>query len=381
MKKYFLLLAFGFFSQFVFCQPTIGKFFSATLKPGSQLNSVYIVVKSNVTLTGVSFSTFEFELGIPTSSVGTRPGFTVTSFDPTVTYATDGAIETQDGNTYYGYGFSGNGSANGSTTFTKDVEYTMAEVFFTGAPSVTSQVRMMQLPNGGTGTGNVYFYVADHGFDVTNTDAQFYGGSGTTVSNDGNGYNGSSYVYINIVLPIKLSSFNVTSKNNDALLGWSVENQDATSSHFEIERSTNGTDFNSIGTVNANAESKATYSYSDKNVNLSGTVYYRLKMVDKDGQFVYSDVRSVQFQNAGFAVTVYPNPVQNITKLNITLTQAQVIKVSINDALGSRIKQMEIAGQQGMNEKAIDLSTVPKGSYMIRIQAGQNLQTLPIIKN
>jgi len=381
MKKYFLLLTFAFFSQIAFCQPTSGKFFSATLKPGSQLNSVYIVVKSNTTLTGVSFSTFEFELGIPTTSVGSRPNFTVNSFDPTITYATDGAIETQDGQDYYGYGFSGNGSANGSSLFTAGVEYTMAEVFFTNSPTVPAQVRLMQLPNGGTGTGNVYFYVADHGFDVTNTDAQFYGGPGTTVSNDGNGYSGSSYVYINVVLPIKLSSFNATSKNNNALLNWTVENQDATSSHFEIERSINGTDFNSIGTVNATSDSKATYSYTDENTNLSGIVYYRLKMVNKDGQFVYSDVKSVQFQNAAFAVTLYPNPVQNITKLNVTLDQAQVIKVIVNDALGNRIKQMEIAGQKGMNKKTIDLSTVPKGSYMIRVQAGQNLQTLPIIKN
>src|SRR6185437_2769901 len=280
MKKYFLLLTFAFFSQIAFCQPTSGKFFSATLKPGSQLNSVYIVVKSNTTLTGVSFSTFEFELGIPTTSVGSRPNFTVNSFDPTITYATDGAIETQDGQDYYGYGFSGNGSANGSSLFTAGVEYTMAEVFFTNSPTVPAQVRLMQLPNGGTGTGNVYFYVADHGFDVTNTDAQFYGGPGTTVSNDGNGYSGSSYVYINVVLPIKLSSFNATSKNNNALLNWTVENQDATSSHFEIERSINGTDFNSIGTVNATSDSKATYSYTDENTNLSGIVYYRLKMVN-----------------------------------------------------------------------------------------------------
>ena len=382
MKKNLLLLLLSSFNIFNAFSQTAGNYFSGTIEPGSQANSVYIVIKSNTTLTGVKFSSFQFELGILTT-VSPRPSESITSSDPTITYAKDSAIETQGGKQYYGYGFSGIGTTLGTAkTYTANAEYILAEVFFSGNPSATSEVRMMQLPNGGS-TLNVNFYIADRGFDVTNQPAQFYSNvSSSNFSNDGNGYTGSSYVFITgVALPVKLSSFNVTSKNNDALLGWTVENQDATSSHFEIERSTNGTDFSSIGTVNATSESKATYSYTDENINLSGTVYYRLKMVDKDGQFAYSDVKSVQFKNAGFAVTLYPNPVQNITKLNITLDQAQVIKVSINDALGNRINQMEITGQKGMNEKTIDLSSVPKGSYMIRIQAGQNLKTIPIIKN
>lgn len=173
----------------------------------------------------------------------------------------------------------------------------------------------------------------------------------------------------------------MNAKNNHALLAWSVENQEATSSNFEIERSNNGNDFSKIGTVAATSQSKASYSYVYNTMNLSGSVYYRLKMVDKDGIFDYSDIKSLHLDNRRFAVSLYPNPAHSSTKLNIALVQAQVIKVSVNDALGKSMKQFEISAQNGMNEKILDLSTIPIGSYMIRIQAGQNSKTLPIIKN
>src|SRR5690242_11782691 len=128
---------------------------------------------------------------------------------------------------------------------------------------------MMQLPNGGS-TLNVNFYIADRGNDVTNQPAQFYGGS--MFSNDGNGYAGSSYVLIsNIALPVKLSSFAVNAKNNAAFLSWTVENQDANSSLFEIERSTNGTEFRQIGTIEASSASQGNYSYADNTSSLFGT--------------------------------------------------------------------------------------------------------------
>jgi hypothetical protein len=58
-----------------------------------------------------------------------------------------------------------------------------------------------------------------------------------------------------------------------------------------------------------------------------------------------------------------------------------VIKVFVSDALGKSIQQFEMNGQKGMNEKALDLSTVPTGSYMVRIQAGESSKSLSIIKD
>jgi len=358
-----------------------GNYISATIKPGSKTNSVYIVIKSNTTITGAKFSSLQFELGIPTT-ISPKPGFTVTSIDNLISYATDAGIETQDGVTYYGYGFSGDGGQGGSgTTYTAGMEYTMAEVFFTGNPSATSAVRLMQLPNGGT-THNANFYVADRGFDVTNQTAQFYSDNPSNVSNDGNGYTGSSYVMVtNIALPLKLSTFTATASKNTSLLSWTVENQDANSSHFEIERSINGADFNNVGRVDATSNSYASYTFSDKNISVTGTVYYRLKMVDKNGQISYSDVKTIRLKNGAFIVNLYPNPIQNLAKLTISLENPQMVNVSVNDALGNQIKQFQFNGIKGKNERSVDLSSVNSGTYLITVQAGNQLQTISIIKN
>jgi hypothetical protein len=80
-------------------------------------------------------------------------------------------------------------------------------------------------------------------------------------------------------------------------------------------------------------------------------------------------------------VLVYPNPIQSVSKLRVNLDKPQVIKVTITNSTGSTIQQFQINGQRGMNEKSINLSTVPAGSYMIRIQSGLNSKVISVIKN
>jgi hypothetical protein len=302
-----------------------------------------------------------------------------------MSYATDGAIETQDGVTYYGYGFSGDGGQSGpGTTYEQNVEYNYAEVFFTDAPAdIISKVRLMQLPDGGV-TKNVNFYVANKGADVTNQPAQFYSSDPTSVSNDGNGYSGSSYVTLPmVVLPIKLSGFTANEKNGNTVLNWSVENQDAQSSHFEIERSFNGTDFENIGSVNLNGNSINDYSYTDENITISNpgaVVYYRLKMVDKDGQFTYSEIKNIKLYDKSLGISLYPNPAKNSSKLNLNLDNAGVVRISITNVLGKQVSHKEYSGQKGFNQYNINLSKIGAGSYMIRVQANDKIQTIPFIK-
>lgn len=383
MKKIFtlslLLLSFHFLSE---AQGTV----QASLGRGSTANRVKIYIKSDTTAT-TNISTLEFNIAVPDSVTIATPNL--------ISSASSIAWQVSPVVTEGGYHNFAIVTAQSPVTFnlTSGTEFEVMELEFSDYTTrLPSFVSLVTLPDGGS-NGLLLFYST--GSPVSDGSNLYYGRTDIPTynytTNIVNGYSypssgtgGTDISYARLMAgptPVKLSAFNVNAKNNAAILSWTVQNQDATSSHFGIERSTNGTDFNQVGKVDATSGSQASYSYSDNALNLSGTVYYRLKMVDKDGQFAYSDVKSVQFTNAGFAVTLYPNPVQSFTKLNITLDQAQVIKVSVNDALGNLVKQMEINGQKGMNEKTIDLSTIPTGSYMIRIQAGQNIKTMPIIKN
>lgn len=380
MKKLIVLFLASHFLMFTaFSQAPSGNFVSATIKSGSQKNSIYIAIKSNTELTLAKLSSFQFTIGIP-ASVSPKPTLSITSLDPTMNFDLTEVTETQDGSAFTCYNFGGVGTLTGSgKTYSANTEYNYAEIFFDN-PSDVGFSRLMQLPNGGT-SHNVNFYIANLGADITNQTAQFYSSDPDKVSNDGNGYSGSSYVLLATSTPVKLSSFSVISKNNEALLDWAVENQDANSSHFEIERSANGKDFSQVAMVNATNNTKQSYSFTDNDPSLAGSVYYRLKMVDKDGQFAYSEIKSVQFANTGFSVLVYPNPIQSVSKLRVNLDKPEVIKVTITNSTGSTVQQFQINGQRGMNEKSINLSTVPAGSYMIRIQSGLNSKVFSVIKN
>jgi len=107
-------------------------------------------------------------------------------------------------------------------------------------------------------------------------------------------------------LPIELMVFIARPLNaTDVQLNWTTATE-INSSHFDIERSTQGITWIKIGTVAAagNSHSNLSYNLIDKNVFDSDEVtntdfYYRLNMVDLDGQFEYSDVRQVKFESTG----------------------------------------------------------------------------------
>jgi hypothetical protein len=113
-------------------------------------------------------------------------------------------------------------------------------------------------------------------------------------------------------LPVRLISFTGNYRDQSTNLNWETENQE-NFDHFEIERGTNGAQFTAIGSKAALAgnTSRLGYSYSDDLGNVNGSVfYYRLKIVDKDGQFKYSNVIMIRKESKSInGVAINPNPV------------------------------------------------------------------------
>ncbi len=186
-------------------------------------------------------------------------------------------------------------------------------------------------------------------------------------------------------LPISLSNFSAVRKDKDAILNWQVANQDANSSYFDVERGFTGTDFKSIGRVDVNLNSGATATYSFNDVNIAiaksnGVIFYRLKMVDKDGKFTYSDIKNIKLSLKAFAVNLYPNPAKGFSNLSIELSNPSQIILSIADAAGRIVQNMEFTGFKGLNQKRIDLSKLASGSYMIKVNNGSEVQTVSLIK-
>ena len=380
MKKIFTsLMVLIFFTPFLI--KAQGKV-QASIGIGDAPNRVKIYIKSDLTET-TNMSDLYFNIAVPASETIAKP--TLVSATSSVPWEID-PVKLEDGyNNFSIY----TALVPINFNLTAGVEFEVMELEIPGTAVIPTSLSLISLPKAGS-NGRLAFYAykfpSSDGsslYYARTTDATYRTDIVNGFSYNADGTQGtdiSSATLTATPTPVKLSSFSVDIKDNTAALSWSVENQDANSSHFEIERSANGKDFNQVAMVNATNNTKQSYSFNDNDPSLSGSVYYRLKMVDKNGQFAYSDIKTVQFANTGFSVLVYPNPIESVSKLRVNLEKPQVIKVSISNSTGNLVQHFEIDGQRGMNEKSINLSTVPAGSYMIRIQSGQKNKVISVIK-
>lgn len=207
-----------------------------------------------------------------------------------------------------------------------------------------------------------------------------------TLSTPGPG--GSTIYYqelIDVPVPVKFLGFDVVKKDKDAILSWSVENEDANTNKYIIERSVNGTDFKPAFEIPAlkNGKSSNTYSATQKDIasiRSSGVLYFRIKQVDHDGKFVYTDIKTVRLDGKAFAVSAYPNPLKTSTTLTIDLVKDSKILVSVSDANGKQIKSLQFQGFKGANIKPLNMSELAAGNYLVKVNAGDEIKTFSIVK-
>lgn len=182
-------------------------------------------------------------------------------------------------------------------------------------------------------------------------------------------------VYEN-VLPVTLTAFRADKKNTTTDLKWQTENQE-NFSHFEVERSSTGNDdFETIGKVSATGTTSGSYNFTDANgARLAQKAYYRLKMVDIDGQYKYSPVNLVTFENAP-SVMVTPTLVaagQNVN-VNIAGTNQTRFDVKLFDMSGKQISQ-----QSGNGRMQITTSGLRKGMYIVAVSNGTEISSTRIM--
>ncbi|MFT3912158.1 MAG: T9SS type A sorting domain-containing protein [Ferruginibacter sp.] len=173
------------------------------------------------------------------------------------------------------------------------------------------------------------------------------------------------------VLPVTLSDFNATLKGQDVLCEWKTL-QEQNSSHFIIERSNDAVHFNSIGklAMAGNTVLPVDYHFTDENAWLTGKdyLYYRLKMVDMDGSFKYSNTANVKLKYAT-AISIYPNPA--VDKINISFMSYfnEQASITILDEAGIKRYQQSISIVKGNNSRELNIHALPAGNYIILVNA------------
>lgn len=174
-------------------------------------------------------------------------------------------------------------------------------------------------------------------------------------------------------LPVCMNSFKGNLLNNTATLNWSTSSE-SNNKGFEIERSNNGIDFETIGFVAGagNSNKLINYSFVDGNVN-APINYYRLKQIDFDGKFSYSETLTLNSDEINFDIT--PNPFANQITINASDAD-QVISAEVMD-LSGKVKLN--ASNSGMVN--IDTHELSQGIYFIRVNNGEKVIVKRIVKN
>ncbi len=186
------------------------------------------------------------------------------------------------------------------------------------------------------------------------------------------------------MLPITLLNFSATLEASNAVdLNWSTTNE-INSSHFVIERSIDGDKFSEINQVSASSNStiKQNYSYLDKqaaNIN-SPVLYYRLKLVDKDGLNQTSKVLLVHLKGSGIQFTFSLNPVKQQLNILIAPGNAKKVALRIVDATGKQVFQQNIASGVNVYQQYINVAGLQKGIYYIQLLTDNTLKTERFLK-
>lgn len=179
------------------------------------------------------------------------------------------------------------------------------------------------------------------------------------------------------VLPIELLSFDAFEKDGDALLNWTTLSE-RNSDYFDIQRSMDGKNFETIGTVAAMGHSdKATnYSYRDDQVE-GGQLYYRLKEVDFDGKTQFSQIATINILPQ-ISIDIFPNPFSEEVNIRFNQPVPGEYELVVRNVNGAVIRQITMQG--GVTPQSLDLADLRSGVYFINVYAPGIEQTFRIVR-
>ena len=181
---------------------------------------------------------------------------------------------------------------------------------------------------------------------------------------------------INDPLPVELVQFNADCQNNGTVkLSWTTASE-INNDYFDVQKSFDASDFFSIGTVAGNGNSN-TINYYEFIDEESGTAYYRLKQVDFDGKFDYSDVVVASCKTDNFEIKAYDN--FSGFAVQVLANFSDKVTIEIVDTRGRLIASKSVNIIEGMNNFQLD-ENISTGIYFIRLNGEKMNESLKVFK-
>ncbi|MEO1258468.1 MAG: T9SS type A sorting domain-containing protein [Bacteroidota bacterium] len=176
------------------------------------------------------------------------------------------------------------------------------------------------------------------------------------------------------VLPVELSRFVAKLENSNAILHW-VTASETNNLGFEVEQKF-GSVWKRIGFVAGAGNSHAELHYTFRTNNLSaGQYYFRLRQMDHDGQFEFSNIVSVKMEEGFGTISFFPNPVANRAKIKTASEVEGAVQINLFSSKGRLVRQYFFEKTIGHNQWEIDLNGLSAGQYYLQMNGGENVLT------
>jgi hypothetical protein len=183
-------------------------------------------------------------------------------------------------------------------------------------------------------------------------------------------------------LPVELSSFTASVKEKSVHLFWKTETE-VGNYGFDVERSGIKGDWKMIAFIegHGNSNSPNSYSYVDKNPIGGFKFKYRLKQIDTDGKFEYSEELEVELVPTEYALYQnYPNPFNPITTIKYQIPELSFVTLKVFDVLGNEIVTLVNEDKPaGSYEVEFNATSLPSGICFYKLQAGDYVETKKMV--
>ena len=186
--------------------------------------------------------------------------------------------------------------------------------------------------------------------------------------------------------PIQTVSFTSFNANSAACLNyvsWSVRNEEL-NEYFEIQRSNDGQDFQTIASLNSGNDFGALYTFTD--ATSDNAVYYRIMQVSLDGTTTMTDVKRVDpvcAEDGELEIEVYPNPTFDYVKIDLLATAAfKDVSIEVYNMLGQSVKQLDLDNvARGPHSVELDLQELQDATYWIVFRNNDTvIRNIPVVK-
>ena len=177
-------------------------------------------------------------------------------------------------------------------------------------------------------------------------------------------------------LPVELISFTGTRVNNQNIIRWTTASE-KNNAGFELQSSTDAVTFKPvafIATKSSNGFSSTQLHYEYTDIISGGTVWYRLKQVDKDGKAWYSNILTIRGENVkGFTLATFPNPSQGNITLKTVTDKAVAGTIVIRDLTGRKMMEQQVTLTRGESHITLPTGKLPAGTYILQVTSTEGV--------